>query len=93
MAQARVPSRTSVCETCGPTGSETGSAPSILVFPVSPHQCSVFIFILILLLFEGKTGEASEPTNKALLFLLVSGISGQNGTFNVGGLVTGCIIL
>jgi uncharacterized membrane protein len=45
----------------------------------------MFMLILILLLLQGQTGGAWEPANKALLFLMVSGITGQKGmpTFRV----------
>ena len=43
---------------------------------VSQYQCSVLIFILILLLSEGQAGEGWEPSDKAQLF----GISGQHWT-------------
>ena len=35
---------------------------------ISFHQCSIPIFIFILLFSEGQAGEALEPSNKALLF-------------------------
>jgi hypothetical protein len=34
----------------------------------SYHQCAITIFILILLLPEGKTREAWKPSNKAVVF-------------------------
>jgi hypothetical protein len=47
---------------------------SVLLFPlsVSFHQCSILIFIYMLLLLEGQTGEAWKPSKKRCSFRYVS---------------------
>jgi len=46
----------------------------VLLFPlsVSFHQCSTLIFIYMLLLLEGQTGEAWKPSKKRCSFRYVS---------------------
>jgi len=63
-AEAQVRSQVSPCEIYGgQSGNETGFSPSSYVFPVSifPPN-SILIFIYMLFLPEGQTGEAWEPT-------------------------------
>lgn len=47
---------------------------------VSFHQCSIFIFTLILLSSEGQMGEAWEPSNIAKIFG-ISEVNGHKSTF------------
>jgi hypothetical protein len=67
IVEARVHAQVSPREICGgQIGIGAGFPPSIFRFPlsVSFHQCSIPIFILILLLKEGQAGEAWEPSKK-----------------------------
>jgi hypothetical protein len=54
----------------GKRGTDTGFSPSTSGFPlsISLHQFSILSFIHMLFLPAGQTGEAWEPTKKAMLF-------------------------
>jgi len=68
--EARVPSQGSSCEMYHTqTGIWTGFSPSTSIFPsVSFQQRYVLIFIYMLLLPEGQTGAACEPSAKHCSF-------------------------
>jgi hypothetical protein len=58
-AEARVQSQVSLCKICaGQSGSGTYFSPLSVPF----HRCSKLIFIYMLLLPEGQTGEAWKPS-------------------------------
>jgi hypothetical protein len=60
-------SQVSPLEICdGQSGIRSGLSPSISVFPlpISFHKCSILIFIYILHVPKGQSGDAWEPSEK-----------------------------
>ena len=90
----RVQSQFSPCNICGgkcSTGWDFSPGTAIFLLSLSFHQCSTFISIYSLLLPEGQTGEAWEPSKKQFSSRKPRSL-GQKCTFTYSSVtVFGCV--
>ena len=79
IVEARLPSRNSPRETLWHVIHRVHRFSSLRITPPTLHSYSHVNTAVV----KGQTGEAWEPTNKALLFVMIPSIAGQKGSFHV----------